>query len=252
LTFAGTAAGQAPSRDLPDAPQPKQDQREAAPRQAGRFKSTLEILGRRSAFFPELAFQRRSLHSAEKLELAVDESIAPSRLLGSAFTAGIGQARNSLPGYGQEWNGYGKRLGASVASSTSSHLFGTFLLASALREDPRYFVKLHGSTGSRVIYALERVVVTRTDAGGEAVNWSGILGSLMAEGLANSYLPDAERTTGKTFSRFGIRIGFSMTSNVVKEYWPTIFKSLRITKLVPSEGSDPGTVTPRPDKPEKP
>jgi hypothetical protein len=139
-----------------------------------------------------------------------------------------------------------------VASGTSSHLFGTFLLASALRQDPRYFVKLHGSTSSRVIYALRRAVVTRTDTGGEAVNWSGILGSLMAEGLANSYLPDAERTTGKTFSRFGIRIGFSMASNVVKEYWPTIFKGLRITKLVPSEGSDPGTVTPPPDKPEKP
>jgi hypothetical protein len=39
-------------------------------------------------------------------------------------------------------------------------------------------------------------------------------------------------------------MGFSAASNVVKEYWPTIFKSLRMSKLVPSEQSDPGTVTP--------
>jgi hypothetical protein len=41
-------------------------------------------------------------------------------------------------------------------------------------------------------------------------------------------------------------MGFSAVSNIVKEYWPTIFKSLRISNLVPSEQSDPGTVTPAP------
>ena len=113
-----------------------------------------------------------------------------------------------------------------------------------LHEDPRYFVKAFGSPRSRILYAVERVLITRTDSGRNTFNWSGVLGGLMAESLANSYLPDAERTGGKTFSRYGIRIGFSALDNVVKEYWPTIFKSLGITKFVPSESSDPGTVTP--------
>jgi hypothetical protein len=95
-------------------------------------------------------------------------------------------------------------------------------------------------------------VITRTDTGRSTFNWSGVLGGLMAEGLANSYLPDAERTTGTTFSRFGVRIGFSALDNVVKEYWPTIFKSLGITKLVPSESSDPGTVKPQMGPPAPP
>ena len=202
------------------------------------------VLGARSVFFPELAHDRRPLSSGRKLELAVDETIAPSRSLGSAFTAGIGQARNALPGYGQGWNGYGKRFGSSVASNASSHLFGTFLLPSVLHEDPRYFVKMHGGPGGRILYALERVIVTRTDDGRETFNWSGVLGGLMAEGLANSYLPDGERTTGKTFSRFGIRFGFGAMDDVIKEFWPTIFRSLRVNKIVPSRGSDPGTVTP--------
>jgi hypothetical protein len=233
------------SAGLPDAPTAKQDQSESTQKPGNTpLRSTIEVLGKRSVFFPELAFDKGRLDSRQKLELAVDETVAPSRFLGSAFTAGIGQARDALPGYGQGWNGYGKRIGSSVASNASSHLFGTFLLPSMLRQDPRYFVKLYGTTSQRIGYAVRRVVVTRTDSGGRAFNWSQVLGGLMAEALANSYLPDGERTTGKTFSRFGIRIGFGALDNVVKEYWPTIFRSLRISKLTPSERSDPGTVTP--------
>lgn len=233
--------------NLPDAPTPKQDQpHPTQKRENTRLETTLEILGKKSLFFPDLATDKGPLSSGKKFELAVDETIAPSRFTASAFTAGIAQARNALPGYGQEWGGYGKRFGSSMASGASSHLFGTFLLPAMLRQDPRYFVKLHGRFGQRVAYALRRIVVTRTDRGGEAFNWSGVIGSLFAESLANSYLPEVERTAGKTFTRFGFRMGFSAASNIMKEYWPTIFKSLRISKLVPTEQSDPGTVTPPP------
>jgi len=235
--------------NLPDAPTPKPQQSSAQQQNPGQqqydLKTAIAILGRRSTFFPELAHDKGPLDSLQKLELAVDETIAPSRFLASMFTAGISQARNSLPGYGQEWGGYGKRYGSSVGSTASSNMFGTFLLPSMLHEDPRYFVKAFGSPRSRILYALERVVVTRTDDGRSTFNWSGLMGGLMAESLATSYLPDEERTAAKTFTRFGARIGFSALDNVVKEYWPTIFKSLGITKLVPSQHSDPGTVTPQ-------
>jgi hypothetical protein len=241
--------------NLPDAPTPKQDP--ATPpehKQESHFRATIGVLGARSVFFPELAHDKGPLTSTRKLELAVDETIAPSRSLGSAFTAAIGQARNSLPGYGQGWNGYGKRFGSSVASNASSHLFGTFLLPSLLHQDPRYFVKMHGSPGGRILYSIERVIVTRTDDGRETFNWSGVLSGLMAESLANSYLPDNERTAGKTFSRFGVRVGFGALDDVIKEFWPTIFRSLRVNKIVPSRGSDPGTVTPSeaPPTPQEP
>jgi hypothetical protein len=229
--------------DLPDAPTPKAQQN-TTQQPENKFKQTVAILGKRSVFFPELAHDKGPLDPRQKLELAVDETIAPSRFLGSMFTSGITQARDGLPGYGQGWSGYGKRFGSSMASNASNHLFGTFLLPSMLHQDPRYFVKVFGSPRSRILYAIERTVITRTDTGRNVFNWSGVLGGLMAESLANSYLPDAERTAGKTFSRYGIRIGFSALDNVVKEYWPTIFKSLGITKLVPSEHSDPGTVSP--------
>jgi hypothetical protein len=243
---AQTADQPAQGATLPDAP------RAQDPRQDSQFKHSIEILGKRSIFFPELAHERRPLTSTEKLKLAVDETIAPSRFLASAFTAGIGQARDSLHDYGQGWEGYGKRYGSSVASNASSHLFATFLIPSLTHEDPRYFVKLFGSPKNRILYAVTRAIVTRTDDGRPTFNWSNVMGGLMAESLATSYLPDNERTAGKTFTRFGVRIGFSALDNVVKEYWPTIFKSLRINRIVPTERSDPGTVTPQVGPPAPP
>jgi hypothetical protein len=239
---AAMADEEARTASLPDAPTPKQQQN--PDQQPSNLKTAIAILGKRSIFFPELAHDKGPLDARQKLELAVDETVSPSRFLGSMFTSGISQARDSLPGYGEGWGGYGKRFGSSIASTASNNVFGTFLLPSTLRQDPRYFVKAFGSPRSRILYALERVVVTRTDSGRSTFNWSGVMGGLMAESLATSYLPDEERTAPKTFTRFGVRLGFSALDNVVKEYWPTIFKSLGITKLVPSEHSDPGTVTP--------
>ncbi len=238
---AARAQEQARTAKLPEAPAPQQQQKA---QQKSDLQATIGILGKRSLFFPELAHDRRRLSARQKLELAVDESVAPSQFLGSVFTSAINQARDTPPGYGQGWDAYGERFGSSVATNTSSQVFGTFLLPSMLHQDPRYFVKAFGSPRTRILYALERIVITRTDSGRSTFNWSGLMGALMAESLANSYLPDQERTAGKTFERYGVRIGFSALDNVVKEYWPTIFRSLRINKFVPGESSDPATVTP--------
>jgi len=60
-----------------------------------------------------------------------------------------------------------------------------------------------------------------------------LLGPLLAESLANSYLPVKEQTAGRTFERYGLRIGLNTASNALREYWPTIFRNLRITRTPP-------------------
>jgi hypothetical protein len=232
-----------PSRQtLPDAPVPQQQtQNGEKERTQGGWRKRVAILGKQSLFFPELAHQTGPLSSRQKLQLAVDETLAPSHFVSAAFTSSISQASNSLPGYGQGWDAYGKRFGASVGTNASRQVFGTFLLASLLHQDPRYFVKLHGPARSRILYAVSRVIVTRTDGGGHTLNLSKLGGGLMAEGLANTYLPDNERTTGQTFSRFGAQVGWSALGNVVREYWPSIFKTLGLRRVVPDYGADLAT-----------
>src|SRR6266436_6009981 len=249
LAVAATAAAQQEPKpkDLPDAPAAKQ---ESAPQKhENPFHATVEIIGRRSIFFPNIASSAGPLSTKQKFELFADLSVSPSRFLSSAAGAGIGQARNSLPGYGQGMGGYGKRFGSSMATGAANNFFGTFLVSSLLHRDPRYFVTLHGGAGHRIGYALSRIVVARTDDGKDAANWAGILGPLLAESLANSYLPVKEQTAGRTFQRYGIRIGLSTASNALLEYWPTIFRNLRITKIAPGSRSDPAATTPGAPRP---
>src|SRR6202035_3126597 len=122
---------------FPDAAAPTQ-QSDSPPEQRPRrgWQRSVAILGRQSVFFPELAHEKGALNTRQKLQLAVDETVAPSRFLQSAFTSAIGQARDALPGYGQGWGGYGKRFGSSVASNASTQAFSTFLLPSLLHQDP--------------------------------------------------------------------------------------------------------------------
>jgi hypothetical protein len=251
MGVAATAAAQEPKpKDLPNAPAAKQESTQQ--NRQNRFNTTIEVLGRRSIFFPNIATSRGALSQKQKFELFADESVAPSRFLSSAAGAGISQARNSLSGYGQEAGGYGKRFGSSMATAAANNFFGTFLISSLLHRDPRYFVTLHGGTGHRIGYALSRIVVARTDEGKDSANWAGMLGPLLAESLANSYLPVKEQTAGRTFQRYGIRVGLNTASNAVREYWPNIFRNLRIQKIAPGLKSDPGTTPPATPGPTRP
>ncbi len=237
-----SAQEQPKPQDLPDAPVAKQ---QSTPQEhENRVQTTIEVLQRRSIFFPDIATSAGPLSVKQKFELFADQSVAPSRFLSSAAGAGISQARNSLDGYGQGMGGYGKRFGSSMATAASTNFFGTFVISSALHRDPRYFPTLHGGFGHRLGYALSRIVVARTDEGKDAANWAGMLGPLLAESLANSYLPVKEQTAGRTFQRYGIRIGSYTASNALREYWPTIFRSLRITKIAPGTKSNPAPTTP--------
>jgi hypothetical protein len=229
LAAQAVAAQQQPE-DLPESPASKQV---PSHKHDSALQATFQTLSRRSIFFPDLAASPGPLSSKQKLELFAGKSLAPSRFLSSALSSGVSQARNSLSDYGQGMAGYGNRFGSSMASGASTEFFSTFLFASLFRRDPRYFVSLRDGPWRRVGYGVSRLVVARTDAGREGLNWPGILGPLFAEGLANSYLPAAQQTAGDTFSRYGMRLGFTAGANIVKEYWPTIFRSLRIAKIAP-------------------
>src|SRR5262249_12904289 len=89
-----------------------------------------------------------------------------------------------------------------------------------------YFPLKNASFEQRVKHALERVVITQTDCGEKAANIPQLLGFLAAESLANTYLPGNERTVGSTFKRTGRDIGVRAGTNLMREYWPTIFKRL--------------------------
>src|SRR5204863_7144814 len=115
---ANAAAQQEPRPpDPPNAPVAKQESTHQ--QHQNPFNTTIEVLGRRSIFFPEIATSRGSLSTRQKFELFADVSVSPSRFLSSAAGAAISQGRNSLVGYGQGVGGYGARFGPSMATARS-------------------------------------------------------------------------------------------------------------------------------------
>jgi len=167
-----------------------------------------------------------ALSSRKKFGMFFDNSTDPFTISYVAFGAGVAQANNDLAGYGQGAAGYAKRFGAGMADESASGFFRTFLFPSLLHQDPRYFRKGSGSWRLRFAHALIRPVVTNTDSQRKAFNWSGLLGGLAASALSNAYYPAEERGVGKTFSRVGMGIPFSVIDHLVDEFGPDLQRKL--------------------------
>src|SRR5438067_1936160 len=158
------------------------------------------------------------LSPQDKFVLSLHGAADPYNLLVAGTTAGIEQAADIFPGYGQGAEGYGKRFGASLADQASNSLFKNFAFPVLLREDPRYFRKGQGTIKQRFGYAISRVFVTRKDSGNTGFNFSRVLGSLASSALANTYYPASDRGVGSTFARVGIAFGTDSALNVISEF----------------------------------
>jgi hypothetical protein len=144
------------------------------------------------------------------------------------FLAGISQAEDSEPGYGQGAEGYGKRYGAAWADGTIENFWTGAILPSVLRQDPRYFQLGKGSFWHRTGYAMSRIVVTRSDAGNSQFNFSEIFGSAISAGISTySYHPHQDKTLRNTANVWSTQVGYDTLTLVVKEFWPDIRRKLR-------------------------
>ncbi len=195
------------------------------------------LLERKSIVFPDIASSTQALSPGQKFQLFVDNSISVHTIVWSTLGSLIGQADDSPTGYGVGGLGYPKRLGSSLARETSSEFFGTFVIASALHEDPRFFPEYNPTLKHSMKYSLRRLFVTRNDAGQSVTNMPGLLGPLLGEGLANAYWPDRNRTVGDTLFRYGLDLASRAAGNMFREYWPVL--SAKMRHEPPERGTPP-------------
>src|SRR5437899_1434748 len=74
-----------------------------------------------------------------KWNLFVKETADPFTGASALFGAAFSQVGNGDPKYGNGGVAYVKRSGAAMADFTTQNLFSTVVLASVLRQDPRYY-----------------------------------------------------------------------------------------------------------------
>jgi hypothetical protein len=177
------------------------------------------VLGVIPNFYVTYVPNAAPLTSKQKFQLAWKTTIDPVSFVVNGAVAGIEQAQNRFPGYGQGAEGYAKRYGATYADFLTSTYIGGAILPSLLKQDPRYFYKGTGSTKSRVLYAIANSVICKGDNGHWQANYSGILGSLAAGGISNLYYPASDRNgVALTFENTAIGIGATAAVNLLQEF----------------------------------
>jgi hypothetical protein len=159
----------------------------------------------------------------EKFRLFAKETVDPFTVLSAAAGAALSQVDNDNPKYGVGAGPYAERFGAAVADITTQNFFQDAVFASLLHEDPRYFRRgPEFGVWYRVAYALSRVAVTRTDAGRERFNYSGIAGMSLGIALSNAYYPESSVSGKEVAYRFGTSLVAWSLSNLLPEFWPDI------------------------------
>ncbi|MFI5118041.1 MAG: hypothetical protein ACHP8B_15225 [Terriglobales bacterium] len=223
--FVGSAASEAVAQDTKPRTQTDTSSAGQTPSTSSKVPGVnlYNLLQEKSIVFPDIAASTQPLSSGQKFQLFVDNSISVHTITWAALGSSVGQADNSPTGFGQGWDAYAKRFGSSMARQSSSEFFGTFILASALHIDPRFYPENHPGFGHAVKYSVQRVFITRSDDGRDVPNYSGLAGPLMAEGLANVYWPERNRSVGDTFLRFGLDIATRAGGNMLREYWPVFY-----------------------------
>lgn len=166
------------------------------------------------------------LTAGQKLHLFAKSSFDPFVYAAAGLEAGLGQATNEFPGYGQGAEGYGKRYGASLADQVSSNFFANAFWPVLLKEDPRYFRRGKGSIPNRIFYSLAQEFVTVTDRGTRTFNFSNVLGAFSSGGLSNLYYPKSDRGVSLTLSRSAISLLYGSAGGLIDEFWIDIHRRL--------------------------
>lgn len=177
------------------------------------------VLGIVPDFYVSFVPNAAPLDSRQKFALAWKVASDPFTFSLAGGIAGLQQAQNYFGGYGQEIGGYARRYGANYADLVTSTFIGDALLASVLKQDPRYFYKGTGTRKERAFYAIANAVICKGDNGRWQPNYSRMLGHLAAGGISNLYYPAKDRHGATlTFENTGIGIGGSAVANLFQEF----------------------------------
>jgi hypothetical protein len=167
----------------------------------------------------------KPLTTAEKFKLATQDSFDRGTIALAAVFAADGQLTNSNPSFGQGAKGYAHYFGTSMADFVIGDYMTEAIYPALLHQDPRYFRKGTGGGMSRLGYAIGQIFWTHTDRGGKQFNFSEIAGNATGAAIGVAYYPD-NRTAADAGMKLGIQLGVDMAGNVLKEFWPDIYRKL--------------------------
>jgi hypothetical protein len=169
-------------------------------------------------FYTSFLWNAAPLKPRQKFKLAFRSAIDPVTFFTTGALAGIQQARDTYPDYGQGAEGYGKRYGADYADIFIGRILGAAVFPSVFHQDPRYFYQGTGTISSRAWHAISSAFICRGDNGKRQFNYSHILGNLAAGGISNLYRPDDDRGFGLAIDNALLHTAANAAGNLAREF----------------------------------
>jgi hypothetical protein len=222
----GQSSSQTPVTQSAVAQSPEEQERKKAQQQL-QAQEKQRVFGVMASFNTTRDRDALPLSTRQKYQLFFKSASDPWPFLLAGFGAGIDQAEDSFPEYGQGMQGYAKRFGAAYTDYFTGNLLGNAVLASVLKEDPRYFQRGTGSYTSRFLWAATSTVWCKRDNATWGPNYANVMGNLMGAAVSNLYYPQSDRTVGGTLGR-----GFTVTAQAIVgseviEFWPDMVRHHR-------------------------
>jgi hypothetical protein len=162
------------------------------------------------------------LTKQQKFDLFLKRSHSIGMLTDVLSDSLYSQATGAYPRFGGGMEGYGKRLGASLAGSEAGAFFSGFLFPTLLHQDPRYFPSHQTAISDRMAYAVSRVVIGRSDSGHYVFNSSLVLSQFVQAALSNVYIPYRNESASGTVENALANLGGIAEWNLLTEFWPDI------------------------------
>lgn len=167
----------------------------------------------------------------EKLHEFLESTYDP---LGLTFSAGEAlllehSSSDGFCGYGHGAVNFLKCYGSARLDANVSGFFGDYLFPVWMHQDPRYFrIGPDASFGTRVLYAISRVFVTRNDnTRDDQFYYSALAGTVLAGVVSNTYYPHSDRGVRLTMSRIAIDLAGTATFDLSAEFWEDIKEKVK-------------------------
>jgi hypothetical protein len=173
--------------------------------------------------YPSVA-EWQPLSARQKFDVFLHSTYSPRTFANAAIDEAADRAKGRHLNREYETGalGVGQRYGINLATTETDVFFHRFLFPTLLRQDPRYFRNPGLPFFQRALYAMSRVLITRTDGGGQTFNSSRILSIAATRAVSDLYVP-GER---QGMHPIGACVSFTLVRdagmNLVHEFWPDV------------------------------
>ena len=156
-------------------------------------------------------------------KVATRQAFDPSSFLFLGLTSISAEGLNSHPALRKGVHGFYSYTWRGLLDKTDGTYLSAFLLASALREDTRYYPLGNGhSVFVRSLYVISRQGVARDYTGHQVFNMAGLGGKVLTQYISRFYYPAGASDLSVLATKFAYSAMRDIGFSAIREFYPDI------------------------------